>query len=131
MKKATEHKELKFTSVFWKYIAALKDGARYIQSVGGTRCFIGTQRVETESDGYIPISELKPGDTVKSYNETTKEDEYNTVLKVMEYDNTKPTVNIKLKSGKEITCNTDHKFYYEGEWTEIGKILELCLALRI
>jgi hypothetical protein len=43
----------------------------------------------------------------------------------MEFKNKKPTVKIKLTNGQEITCNADHKFFFEGKWMAISDILKL------
>lgn len=91
---------------------------------GGTRCFAPAQKVITQS-GSKPISELQVGDIVQCYNEHSNQNEWKPVLDVMKFNNRKQTVKIKLKNGETITCNADHKFFYEGEWLPVIEILKM------
>lgn len=91
---------------------------------GGSRCFAPNQHVITQA-GSIPISEIKEGDSVKTFNEKTCATEYKSVNCIYKFNNTKRTVKVKLKNGKEIICTEDHKFYYKGEWKPIKEILQL------
>src|ERR1035437_3125649 len=97
---------------------------RTVLIMGGKSCFDKNQCVITE-DGEKPISEIRVGEKVLSFNELTKEKEYKRVENVFKFDNKKPVVKIKLKSGEEIICTDDHKFYYKGEWICIKHLLSL------
>lgn len=105
-------------------VAALKRGYRLIAHQGGTYCFAPETRVVT-INGLRPISEIKKGEFVKTYNEQTGRIELKKVNDVFEYHNEKKTVKIRLKNGKSITCNEDHKFFYQNKWVPIGEILGL------
>jgi len=91
---------------------------------GGTSCFSADTLVVTDK-GLKSISALKPGDVVKCLNESTNSIEYKPVKKVMQFDNTKKTVRVKLKNGSTITATDDHKFYYKGGWYSLKHILSL------
>jgi intein/homing endonuclease len=113
----------KTTSVFdWNYLEYLKKDFKIIVNSGGTYCFGPGQQVLTRS-GPIPISKVKIGDEVLSFD--GENDVYKTVTDTMIFDNTKPTVRVKLKNGKEIICTEDHKFFFRGEWQSIKYILSL------
>ena len=113
------------TSIFFKILAALKNpDIHTIVNEGGTSCFSGRQHVVTLR-GNIPISEITPGDYVKSHNETTKKDEWKCVTNVFKYKNTKPTLKITLKNGQTIVATEDHKIYHEGGCNTLKHILYL------
>ena len=91
---------------------------------GGTSCFEGTQLVVTKR-GSIPIKDIIIGDFVLSYNEETKLNEWNLVKNLFEFNNTKKTIKVKLKNGKEIIVTDDHKFFYKGSWNTLKHLLSL------
>lgn len=103
-------------------VAALKRGYRLIAHQGGTYCFAPETLVVT-SNGSKPISEIKKGELVKSFNERNGIIDFKVVKDVFRYANEKRTVKIRLKSGKSITCTEDHKFYYQNKWVPIIEIL--------
>jgi hypothetical protein len=102
-------------------ISQLQKRVRVVQ--GGT-CFAGEQLVVTQR-GSIPIKYILQNDFVLSYNEEIKSEEWKLVNNVFKHNNTKPTVKIKLKNGKEIICTDDHRFYYKGGWTKVKCLLSL------
>lgn len=91
---------------------------------GGTSCFDSKQLVITEK-GSKPISQIKINDIVKCYNEETKEIRFNKVINTFKYKNTKKTIKLKLKNGKEIIATEDHLFFYEGGWYSLKHLLYL------
>tara|TARA_S200002703_G_scaffold41490_1_gene36016 strand:- start:656 stop:1042 length:387 start_codon:yes stop_codon:yes gene_type:complete len=91
---------------------------------GGTSCFAPETLIVTRQ-GLMPIAEVKVGDTVKCYNESTKQTEWKKVLNTFEYENHKPTIKVTLKNGQTITATEDHKFYHEGEWHSLKHLLSL------
>jgi len=116
---------IKITNVYLRNFQAYLNKFKKIAiNQGGTACFSGCQKVVTDK-GNIPISEIKTGDTVKSFNEITGEAEWKSVKNVFKYSNIKPTVIVRLKNGKTITVTEDHKFYFEGSWHTIKDILAM------
>jgi len=93
---------------------------RYIIHQGGTRCFHPDTKVIT-SKGLVKIKDIKEGDLCLSNAKGCKC--YKKVLNTFKLKNSKPTVKIKFKNGKEIIATDDHKFFYEGGWQEIKSIL--------
>ena len=89
---------------------------------GGSSCLSPDTLVETKL-GSKRISEIAIGDEVKTYDPTTEEIKYSLVTNTFKFDNTKPTVEVTLKSGKKIVCTDDHKFYINGVWVPIISIL--------
>ena len=99
--------------------------AEVVVNQGGTSCFHPDTMIVTKG-GNKPISQIQSGDIVLSYNETTKENEWKVVTDTFKYLNTKPTILIKLKNGKEIICTEDHKFFFKGGWVS-AKHLVSCI----
>lgn len=91
---------------------------------GSSRCFHAGTDVIT-SKGTIPISEIKKGDKVLTYNEQLKTKEFKPVNEALKFRNKKPCYKITLKNGKEIICTRDHEFYYEGSWHSLKHIVSL------
>jgi intein/homing endonuclease len=101
-----------------KEIDVLIDGKRGCVLEGSSRCFSGDTLIVT-NHGNKPISEINVGDSVKTPNGFKK------VLSTFKSKNTKKTIRIKLKSGHEIICTEDHKFFYKGSWIEVKHLLSL------
>jgi len=99
-------------------LKAFNQGYRIIVNQGGTRCFSGDQHVVTRK-GSKPISKIDTSDEVLTPSG------YKRVISTHRMVNTKPSVKIKLKNGKTISCTDDHEFYYKGEWISIKHILSL------
>ena len=91
---------------------------------GGTACFDGNTDIVTDK-GLKKITDISVGDSVLSYNENEKINEYKKVIDVFEYQNIKKTIRVKLKNGLEIICTEDHKFYVGGTWLSIKEVLSL------
>ena len=106
------------------YRLNFNSAADIVVNQGGTSCFSFDTKVVT-SEGSKPISSVKVGDSVKSYNEASEGVEYKRVTNVMKFDNHKRTVKVKLKNGEFITCTEDHKFFYKGGWISIKHLLSL------
>ena len=106
-----------------------KATTRFVVNQGGSRCF-GPEQLIRLFGKIVPISKVPPGAMVWTLNETTDRVEVHKVLEVLKFENTKPTVKIKLKSGKEIICTEDHEFYFQGGWYSIKHILSLLNGKR-
>ena len=107
----------------------MKATTRFVINQGGSRCFAPDQEIQLFGKS-LPISKVPPGAMVWTWNEIAERREIAKVAEVLKFQNTKPTVKIKLKSGKEIICTEDHEFYYEGGWKEIKYILSLLNGKR-
>lgn len=123
MQEANQQQVIAPNRVLLETVAALKRGYRLIAHQGGTYCFAPETLVIT-ANGSKPISEIKKGDLVKSFNENDGLIEFKDVKDVFRYANEKRTVKIMLKSGKSITCTEDHRFFYKQKWVPISEILK-------
>jgi len=105
--------------------AFCNDAIRFIFIYGGSSsCFAPCQLIVTDKGGK-PISEIEIGDNVLSFNEELGINEFKKVTNTFKFINDKPTVKIKLRSGEEIICTEDHKFYYKGGFVMIKHLLSL------
>jgi intein/homing endonuclease len=94
---------------------------------GETGCFTGEQLVHTEQ-GVMPISEIKVGDKVLSYNLKTKINEYKTVTNTITHKtHVDKLFRIKMKDGTVINVTENHEFF-TGE--KFVKIKDLLLSLQ-
>ena len=90
---------------------------------GGSRCFIGSQKVIT-SNGSKPIEELQEGELVLSVNSNGTE-EFKPILKKHVFpDNKKSMIKLKLKNGETIEGTYDHRVYFMGGWHSLKSIVE-------
>lgn len=86
-------------------------------------CFAGDQLIHT-ARGVMPISEIKPGDKVLSYNHEKDINEYRYVLDVLcRKDHPKKLYKITLKDGTIIKVTEDHRFYTGISYLQIKEIL--------
>lgn len=111
------------TSVFdWNFAEWLAKENKIIINSGGTYCFHPNQLVMTPA-GSRPISELTEKDSVLTFD--GRSNCYRPVVKTHKYHNEKKTIKVKLKTGHEIICTEDHKFFFRGEWKSIKYIVSL------
>lgn len=101
-----------------KEIDVLIGGKRGCVLEGSSRCFAPDTLIIT-LNGSKPISKVKIGDSVLTPNGLK------CVISTFEMPNDKKTIKIKLKSGHEIICTEDHKFFHKGSWIEIKHLLSL------
>lgn len=102
----------------------LRNRIPLILQQGGSSCFAPGTLVVTPT-GNKPIEEIKVGDVVLSYNEKTRENEERVVIRVLNFENTKRTIRVRLKNGQTITATEDHKFYHKGGWHTLKHLLSL------
>ncbi len=105
------------------YSSLLKDNPVNVQQ-GGTSCF-GPDTLISTSNGPKKIKDIQPGDKVKTYYHKTGNDVQSIVSAVHKFANTKPTIRVRLKDGREIIATEDHEFYFEGGWHSLKHILSL------
>lgn len=91
---------------------------------GGTSCFGKGQYIVTEN-GKKKIEDIQPGDKVLTLNESTGRNEYKKVHETLKFNNTKKTIELKLKNGQIIKATEDHKFFFHGQWTPLKDIITL------
>jgi twinkle protein len=86
-------------------------------------CFYKDQLVHTKR-GPIPISQIKVGDFVLSYNENLDTNEWRIVLATPVHKSTPDRLfKITLKDGTIIKVTENHEFYYDGEYVKIKDLL--------
>ncbi len=82
-------------------------------------CFIAGTLVLT-TEGYASIENIKPGDVVWAYNDTTGVYGAKKVINVFEY--TRDTV-YQVQSGAEtIHATSDHPFFIGGQWLKVADL---------
>jgi intein/homing endonuclease len=84
---------------------------------GSAACFDEKTLVLT-NDGYKPMKDIKTGDKVLTMNEKTKQNEWNDVEELLEFDNDKEILEIEFENGETVICTEDHKFYINDQWVE-------------
>lgn len=117
-------KEINTTPVFQRNLYAYQNNFSIICNEGGSRCFYPGQKIITIR-GDVEISKLQENDIVFTFNEETKQNQWNAVKQIHKMANSKKSIEIKLRDGTVIKCTEDHKFYYEGGWVCIKDILSL------
>lgn len=84
---------------------------------GFPACFDGDTLVCTK-EGYKRIKDIKPGELVKTFNETNHNIEFKEVEQLFEYDNEANVDILKLtfENGEKVICTSDHEFFIDGKW---------------
>ncbi len=80
-------------------------------------CFSGDTLVQMADGSLRPISDIKEGDQVVSYNETTQQYAPQTVSKVHR-NPVKPMVRVTTETGHTLVCTADHLFMTDNGWIE-------------
>jgi RHS repeat-associated protein len=81
--------------------------------------------------GLVPISEVKIGDVVWSYNEEIGEQEWNEVIHLIQKEQNYDLISLTLENGEIIEATEEHPFYVEDEgWKNaeeltVGSVLSL------
>ena len=118
----------------WNYL----EGNPVISDVfygGGAGCFSHDTLVNT-SKGYIPISSIKIGDSVLSYNTNTNVFEYKKVLKTFTHNANRQSKKFVIFTFKntQLKCTDNHEFYFRGTWNRADSIakrtLDVCSQHR-
>jgi len=104
------------------YIPLIQNDEPYLPLYGGAGCFHANQLVITDK-GSVPISQVKIGDNILSYNLETGQKEYKPVVKLWKYTNNKRILRVNLKNGTFIIATEDHKFLYGGSWKSLREIV--------
>ena len=97
---------------------------------GGAGCFTGETLIKT-INGDIPISEIKIGDCVLSYNLNLGISEFKQVVNKFAYggDHQKRKVIIFDYCNQLIKCTYEHEFYYEGNWQPAYRLAQRAVEM--
>ena len=86
--------------------------------------------VRTEN-GLKPISEIKVGDKVLSYDERTETTSYQPVMAVIQGEQRYQIIKITLDSGESIEATAEHPFYIKGKGWNPASSLKVGQALQL
>jgi len=104
--------------------------AKLLKKMFGCNSFTAETNVHTEN-GLKPISEIKVGDKVLSYDERTGTTNYQPVMAIIQGEQRYQMVFITLDSGESIEATAEHPFYIKSKgWNpaislKIGQALQL------
>jgi hypothetical protein len=85
------------------------------------QCFVAGTGVLLASGAVIAIEDIRVGDYVKSYNETTGEIENKIVLQTF-INTTYELTTIYTSDGQKIVSTPGHKFFANGQWISAGDL---------
>jgi hypothetical protein len=92
-----------------------------VRAVGSCKCFVAGTKVKTPS-GYRNIEDIRPGDRVLSYNETTKRLEVQTVAQTF-IRKTDRIYTLVYDTGTKLQTTATHPFYIEGKgWVKAADL---------
>lgn len=103
-------------------LAELIDG---VTTVIVDECFDGDARVLTSDRGYIPIKEIKSGDSIINYSEETKEFKVDTVVKThtnIEKSNNEKMYELEFDNAATIKVTGNHKFLTTVGWVRADEL---------
>jgi RHS repeat-associated protein len=92
--------------------------------------FIAGTLVHTER-GLVPIEDIGIGDLVLSYDEKTRQNQYNEVINLIQGEHKYDIVTLTLENGNIIEATAEHPFYINGKgWNpasslKVGQVLQL------
>ncbi len=97
---------------------------------GKCNSFTAETKVHTEN-GLKPISEVKVGDKVLSYDERTETTSYQPVMAVIQGEQRYQIISITLDSGESIETTAEHPFYIKGKGWNPANSLKVGQALQL
>lgn len=107
------------------------------ESISTNPCIAGDSLIHT-SNGLIKIADIvtkfKAGESIKvlTYNENSKELEYNTVLDAMLTKTNTNVIEIEDEMGETLKLTPDHKVFTETRgWVEASKLLNTDVILKV
>jgi len=92
--------------------------------------FTADTLVHTEN-GLKPISEIKVGDKVLSYDERTETTSYQPVMDIIQGEKQYQIINLTLDSGDSIETISEHPFYIKGKGWNPASSLKVGQALQL
>ncbi|RKZ80858.1 MAG: hypothetical protein DRR19_23005, partial [Candidatus Parabeggiatoa sp. nov. 1] len=96
----------------------------------GCNSFTADTLVHTEN-GLKPISEIKVGDKVLSYDERTETTRYQPVMAVIQGEQRYQLISITLDSGESLEATAEHPFYIKGKGWNPASSLKVGQALQL
>ncbi|OZG69933.1 hypothetical protein BTA51_28550 [Hahella sp. CCB-MM4] len=75
------------------------------------------------SGGLVSIEEVKIGDYVLSFDETSSEQEWNSVVHLIQGEKTYELVTIITSDGESVSATGEHPFYVSGEWKNANELI--------
>ncbi|HIE02850.1 MAG TPA: hypothetical protein EYP59_21640 [Thiotrichaceae bacterium] len=94
------------------------------------KSFTGNTLVHTKR-GLVPISKVKIGDLVLSYDEKTTQTQYNEVLNLIQGEQEYTIVTLTLENGELIEATDNHPFYIQGKGWNPASSLKVGQALQL
>jgi len=104
--------------------------AKLLKKWFGCNSFTADTLVHTEN-GLKPISEIKVGDKVLSYDERTETTRYQPVMAVIQGEQRYQLILITLDSGESIEATAEHPFYINGKGWNPANSLKVGQALQL
>ncbi len=104
--------------------------AKLLKKWFGCNSFTADTLVHTEN-GLKPISEIKVGDKVLSYDERTETTRYQPVMAVIQGEQRYQLILITLDSGESIEATAEHPFYIKGKGWNPANGLKVGQALQL
>jgi RHS repeat-associated protein len=104
--------------------------SRILKKVFGCNSFTADTLVHTEN-GLKPISEVKIGDKVLSYDERTETTLYQPVMEIIQGEQRYQLIKLTLDSGESIETTAEHPFYIKGKGWNPASSLKVGEALQL
>ncbi len=104
--------------------------AKLLKKMFGCNSFTAETLVHTEN-GLKPISEIKVGDKVLSYDERTETTSDQPVMTVIQGEKQYQIIKITLNSGESIEVTAEHPFYIKGKGWNPANSLKVGQALQL
>jgi hypothetical protein len=104
--------------------------SKLLKKIFGCNSFTADTLVHTEN-GLKPISEVKVGDKVLSYDERTETILYQPVMAVIQGEQRYQLIKLTLDSGESIETTTEHPFYIKGKGWNPANSLKVGEALQL
>jgi len=104
--------------------------AKLLKKMFGCNSFTADTLVHTEN-GLKPISEIKVGDKVLSYDERTETTSDQPVMAVIQGEKQYKIIKITLDSGESIEATAEHPFYIKGKGWNPASSLKVGQALQL
>jgi len=126
-----------WSSVAMEALSGCAGGAKFAGKLAkllkrwvGCNSFTAETLVHTET-GLHPISELKIGDKVLSYDERTETSLYQPVMDVIQGEKQYHLIKLTLESGESIETTAEHPFYIQGKGWNAANTLKVGDALQL
>lgn len=92
-------------------------------------CFVKGTLIATPN-GQVPIEDLRPGDTVYSYDEKNRQIVQGKVSAVFRHPRT-PYGKLTLTNGTTLGVTPEHRFFNSGQWTAVSQLKRWTALLEL